>query len=138
MEASEGTEIEGGCLCGRLRYRLDPAGATASVCHCRTCRRAAGTQSVAWATVPARAFAWTGAAPASFASTAGVIRTHCAVCGTSLTYQSGPDSIDVTLGSLDDPEAIPPTAEIWLSHRIGWEAIDPERQSFPRGSAEGA
>ena len=130
--------IEGGCLCGRVRYRLRTEGATASICHCATCRRAAGAQSVAWATVPAAAFAWTGAAPASHVSSADVVRTHCAACGTSLTYQADGDSIDVTLASLDDPGAIPPTAEIWLSHRLPWEPVDPARPGFPRGSGEGA
>ena len=128
--------IEGGCLCGRVRYRLRQGEAMASICHCATCRRAAGAQSVAWATVPAAAFAWTGAAPESHVSSPGVVRTHCAACGTSLTYQSEEDSIDVTLASLDDPEAIPPTAELWLSPRLSWEPVDPARPAFPRGPGD--
>lgn len=138
--------IDGGCLCGRVRYRLGPApgpalgptGVTASICHCATCRRAAGAQSVAWATVPAKAFAWTGAAPAAHVSSPGVVRTHCAACGTSLTYQCEADWIDVTVASLDDPEAIPPAAEIWLAHRLSWEPVDPARPAFPRGPADAA
>ena len=127
---------EGGCLCGAVRYRIVSEGATASVCHCATCRRAAGAQSVAWATVAVDAFAWTAGAPASYASSTDVLRSHCGACGTSLTYQSAPDSVDVTLASLDDPEAIPPTAEIWLSHRLAWEAVGRERAGFPRGSSD--
>ena len=136
MEGKDVSGIEGGCLCGRCRYRFDQALATAAICHCATCRRAAGAQSVAWATVPAAAFAWTGRAPAAHASSPGVVRTHCPTCGTSLTYQSSADSIDVTLASLDDPGAVPPTAEIWLSHRLAWEAIDTSRAAFPRGSSD--
>jgi hypothetical protein len=130
--------IEGGCRCGRVRYRLDPAGATASICHCTSCRRAAGAQSVAWLTVPAATFAWTNGAPASYVSSPGVVRTHCAACGTSLTFRGEPDSIDVTAGSLDDPEAVVPAAEIWLSHRLAWEPVDPARRAFARDSAEDA
>jgi len=126
--------LEGGCLCGAVRYRIEAEAAEASICHCATCRRAAGAPSVAWATVAADAFAWTAGAAARHASSAEVLRTHCAVCGTCLTYQSSPDSIDVTLASLDDPEAIRPTSEIWLSHRLRWEAVDPARPGFPRGS----
>lgn len=129
--------LDGGCLCGRVRYRLDPTAASAAICHCRTCRRAAGAPSVAWATVPAAAFAWTGpAAPAVHASSPGVARGHCPVCGTSLTWQSDAGSIDVTLASLDDPEALPPAAEIWLSHRLAWEPVDPNRPGFRRGSED--
>ena len=40
---------EGGCLCGSVRYRVagDPVAAT--LCHCRSCRRASGGTNVAWA-----------------------------------------------------------------------------------------
>ncbi len=130
--------LEGGCLCGALRYRLDPTGGVAaSICHCVTCRRAAGAQSVAWATVGTDRFVWTAGAPATHVSSPGVLRSHCPTCGTSLTFQSSPDSIDVTLASLDDPEGLPPTTEIWLSHRLSWEPVDPRRPGFSRGSGDG-
>jgi hypothetical protein len=123
--------LQGGCLCGAVRYRIDAAPLEASICHCVTCRRAAGAQSVAWATVPSAGFAWTAGAPARHASSPGVIRSHCAVCGTSLAYQATPESVDVTIASLDDPEAVPPTEELWLSHRLSWEPIDPGRPGWP-------
>jgi hypothetical protein len=125
--------LEGGCLCGAVRYRIAAATRSASVCHCRTCRRAAGAPSVAWATVPFDGFAFTAGAPARFASSPGVTRTHCAACGSSLTFQIDPEAIDVTLASLDDPEALPPTHEIWVSHRIAWQAVDPGRPRHARG-----
>jgi hypothetical protein len=127
--------FEGGCLCGALRYRAVGPALDASICHCATCRRAAGAQSVAWATFAADDFVWTTGSPAVHASSPGVARTHCSACGTSLTFQSAPDSIDVTLASLDDPEALPPTKEIWLLHRLAWEPIDPRLAAYPRSSA---
>jgi hypothetical protein len=126
--------VTGGCLCGALRYRLSGPLGGAAVCHCLTCRRAAGAQSVAWVTVPAAAFAWTAGVPARHASSAGVERTHCAVCGTSLTFRAEAESLDVTIASLDVPEAVPPASEIWLSHRLPWEAVDPRRRAYPEGS----
>jgi hypothetical protein len=126
--------LQGGCLCGAVRYRIDAPPLEAEICHCATCRRAAGAQSVAWATVPAESFAWTAGTPAEHASSPGITRTHCAACGTSLTFQSAPDSIDVTIASLDDPEAVPPTKEIWLSHRLSWEPVEHARPGFPAGS----
>jgi hypothetical protein len=125
--------LEGGCLCGALRYRIEGRPRSAGICHCATCRRAAGAQSVAWTTVPAGTFAWTAGTPAAFASSPGVERTHCPRCGTSLTYRAGAGSLDVTLASLDDPEALPPENEIWLSHRLSWEAVDPRRRGYPEG-----
>ena len=126
--------LEGGCLCGATRYRIDPFILNAGICHCETCRRAAGAQSVAWVTVPASGFRFDTGRPAIFASSPGVERTHCPTCGTSLTYRSEADTIDVTIGSLDDPEAVPPTQEIWLEHRLTWEAIDPSRSAWQRSS----
>jgi hypothetical protein len=126
--------LEGGCLCGAVRYRVTGPPASAAICHCATCRRAAGAQSVAWATVAAGGFAFTAGRPAEFASSPGVVRTHCPACGTSLTWSDGSGAIDFTLASLDDPEAVPPAKEIWLSHRLSWEPVDPRRPDFPGGS----
>jgi hypothetical protein len=125
--------LEGGCLCGAVRYRIALPALDASICHCATCRRAAGAPSVAWATVPAEGFAWTAGEPAAFASSPGVTRTHCAACGTSLTWQRDRGEIDVTLASLDDPEALPPVKETWLSQRLSWEPADRGRAAFPGG-----
>jgi len=126
--------LEGGCLCGAVRYRIARPVISAGICHCRTCRRAAGAQSVGWATVAADGFAWLAGDPARFASSPGVTRTHCAACGTSLTWQREPGSIDVTLGSLDSPEALPPAEEIWLAHHVPWEPLDP---ALPKREAGG-
>jgi hypothetical protein len=123
--------LEGGCLCGAVRYRIDGPPLETSICHCATCRRAAGAPSVAWATVPAAAFALTQGRPAGYASSPGVTRTHCAACGTSLTWQRDGGEIDVTLASLDDPEALPPTRETWLSQRLSWEPAGRTRAAFP-------
>jgi hypothetical protein len=39
--------LEGGCLCGAIRYRVSGKPANTMICHCRTCRRAAGSPVVA-------------------------------------------------------------------------------------------
>ena len=48
---------EGGCLCGALRYRLDAAPLDIGYCHCSMCRRSTGAPVLAWACIPAAAFA---------------------------------------------------------------------------------
>lgn len=45
--------LEGGCLCGSVRYRIngDPSTKeTPCLCHCRTCQLSSGAPLVAWAT----------------------------------------------------------------------------------------
>jgi hypothetical protein len=121
--------VAGGCLCGAVRYRVSVVPSSVSICHCVTCRRAAGAPAVAWAVVPIDGFAFTDGDPVRHASSPGVERRHCAVCGTSLTYQDGPLSIDVTVASLDDPGCLPPDREIWLDHRLPWAAVDGSRRA---------
>lgn len=128
--------LAGGCLCGAVRYALDAAPLWCGVCHCVTCRRAAGADSVAWATSPAAGFRLRRGTLATYASSPGVVRGFCRTCGTTLTYRNDPASVDVTLASLDDPEAVPPTAEVWLAHRLSWNPANPALAPFDEsGSA---
>jgi hypothetical protein len=124
--------LRGGCLCGAIRYLIETAPLDASICHCQTCRRAVGAPSVAWLTSTAGAFLLTQGEPVRHRSSRGVVRTHCGTCGTSLTYQASPESIDVTIASLDDPERVQPTREIWTEHRLTWEPLDPGRPHLRR------
>jgi len=36
-------KIEGGCLCGKVRYSADAEPAFVGVCHCKNCQKQAGT-----------------------------------------------------------------------------------------------
>ena len=42
--------LEGGCLCGAVRYRISAEPHHAGYCHCRMCQRSAGAPVVAWLT----------------------------------------------------------------------------------------
>jgi hypothetical protein len=116
------TPADGGCLCGRIRYRAagDPTDVT--LCHCRTCRRAAGAPVVAWVTFPASDFSIVTGEPARYRSSPKVVRTFCGECGTPLTYTHAdfPSGIDVTVCSLNEPERFPPADHTWTSHRVSW------------------
>jgi hypothetical protein len=92
------------------------------VCHCRSCRRAAGAPAVPWVTFAKSAFRLTQGEPGEFRSSAPVVRTFCRACGTPLTYrhESYGDAIDITTCSLDEPERFPPTHHSWLSHDVPW------------------
>src|SRR5690242_16605473 len=110
------TTHEGGCLCRAVRYRTTGKPTALSLCHCRTCRLAAGAPSVAWAVWRDSDFAWTAGTPSSYASSPGVMRTFCSQCGTPLTYQntvSERGTIDVQTVTLDKADDFAPTMEIW-------------------------
>ncbi len=130
--------IEGGCLCAAIRYRITGATLAQSRCHCRSCRLAAGAPSVAWIVVRYRDFEIVSGRPSGFRSSPPVVRTFCGACGAPLTYRHDDslDTIDVTTATLDHPEQFPPTREIWIEHKIPWEALNPSLRHYPRGSAE--
>jgi hypothetical protein len=128
--------LTGGCLCGAIRYRIEAPVLSCGICHCGSCRRAAGAESVAWLTVAREGFRLVAGALATYASSPGVERGFCPRCGTSLTFRRRSDeSIDITVASLDDPEAAPPRAEWWLEHRLSWNPANPDLAGFPRSGA---
>jgi len=114
--------LEGGCLCGAIRYQVRGKPTNTMICHCRTCRRATGSPVVAWLTFAKADFEVTTGALAEFRSSPPVRRGFCGTCGTPLTYshRESPDSIDVTTCSLDEPQAFPPTHHSWLSDDVSW------------------
>ena len=134
MKRSEGGE--GGCLCGAVRYRFSAAPRVTSLCHCRSCRRACGAPSVAWVILDTADLAFTAGTPARFRSSSDVVRQFCGACGTQLTYQNdaSPESIDITTASLDDPNAHPPSREIWLEHKLTWESANPTMPHYAQSS----
>jgi hypothetical protein len=114
--------LEGGCLCGALRYRATRATEVPAFCHCRTCRKASAAPVVAWITVARDNFAFTQGQPRSYRSSEHVVHTFCPTCGTPLTYANDeyPAALDVTTTSLDEPERFPPRDHVWTSHAIPW------------------
>jgi hypothetical protein len=126
--------IEGGCLCGAIRYRASGSAYGITHCHCRTCRRASGAPFVTWAGFDRDKFAFTQGLPTSHASSPDVLRAFCATCGTALTYQRAdvPGSIDVTLGSMDDPERLKPEDHTWTESRLSWLALNDRLPQYPR------
>lgn len=132
----EGT-YDGGCLCDGVRYTVSGEPESSDICHCVSCRRAAGAQSVAWLTFPRGNFSFVSGEPVEYRSSPEVVRTFCGGCGTSLTYRhdGAPDTIDVTTASLDLPEAFPPTYHVWMEDRVGWESVDDGLPQFRQGSS---
>jgi hypothetical protein len=129
-------ELAGGCLCGAIRYRATAPPQSTSLCHCFSCRRATGGPSLAWAIFAEQDIGIVAGELAIYTSSPGVERGFCARCGTSLTYrrENRPGLFDVTTASLDDPEACPPTKEIWIGERLSWEAANTHLPQFPRFS----
>ena len=64
---------------------------------------------------------WTCGTLSVFKSSNMAERGFCRDCGTPLTYMfEGTGNISVTINSLDDPEAAPPTRQYGIESKVSW------------------
>jgi hypothetical protein len=113
---------DGGCLCGKVRFRVTAEPLDCGYCHCRMCQRNSGAPTVAWATFPTGSFAWIAGVPATYPSSAHATRSFCPTCGSYLRFSSAesPQEISLNTASFDTPEAFPPRKHIFVESRIAW------------------
>ena len=126
--------LDGGCLCGAVRYRISAAPIDAGYCHCRMCQRSAGAPVVAWLTMASEGFAWTKGAPAAYRSSPEAERLFCGACGTPLLFEDlGGTTHDFSIATLDDPGAVVPKFHIYYASRIDWAEAADGLPQYPRG-----
>ena len=125
--------FEGGCQCGAVRYRASGLPVMAAICHCAMCRRANAAPAVAWAMFQESQVRFLSGAPTTYASSPGARRGFCAVCGTPISFAADymPGLIDLTIGSLDQPEKLAPTLHYWDSRRLPWVHLADELPRHP-------
>src|SRR5262245_46657650 len=111
--------IEGGCLCGAVRYRAARV-LDAGYCHCTRCRRG-GAPVSAWARVEGPDFVLTKGAPARYRSSELGSRCFCASCGSALYFEgSGAAYVALAIGSVDEPGRIAPRVHLFAHEQLGW------------------
>ena len=134
--------IEGGCLCGKVRYSADAEPAFVGVCHCKNCQKGTGT-----------AFAAVVALPKSALNVAGNLKTFtgrgdsgketyrrfCADCGSPLIDEAEimPGVAMILAGTLDDPSWVKPTVEIYCDSAQPWVSLGGDRQRFAKMPSPG-
>jgi len=112
------TPLFGGCLCGQLRYRIRHVRG-AFWCHCHMCRRASGSGALPWASVGREDIAFIQGTPARYDSSPGVTRLFCGRCGSPLVFDMArEEDVDVTIGTLDNPDSLVPTHHIWTQSAL--------------------
>ena len=116
--------ITGGCLCGRIRYRVTGKTVWSGYCHCESCRRFSGAVVTSWLGVADSDLDFTASSPQIY-EVNGVRRGFCADCGSSLTYAADrfPDYVQIHVGTLDDPDAIKPQDHVHCEEKVTWLEI---------------
>jgi hypothetical protein len=121
------TEVfEGGCACGRLRYRMQLTPMFVHCCHCKDCQRQTGTAFVLNALIETdRVELQTGTVrPYVMPTDSGRPHTvfRCSDCGTTVWSEYGGLKTlrFVRVGTLDDPTALPPDVHIYVRSKLPW------------------
>ena len=114
--------MDGGCLCGKVRYRIEGKPRRTTSCHCLHCRRSSGAAFVTWSEFDAHLFSLVSGTPSQYESRPRVTREFCGACGAQLTYRHAdtPETIDVTTCSLDYPDGIAPEDHVWFDRALPW------------------
>src|SRR5207253_6201306 len=112
----------GGCMCGKVRYKLNSDPLEAGWCHCRTCQLWGGAPAMAFLGVPAKDFSWTKGEPRWVRSSSFASRGFCADCGSPLQVNADfqPDTVDIPIVTLDDPDGVEPGFHIFWGSKVGW------------------
>ena len=114
------THLTGGCQCGAIRYALSAEPYT-EFCHCDMCKRATGGVFAALSGVRKDQLTWTKGQPSYFRSSSLSKRGFCPDCGTPLSFDyDQKDTIEVTTGSLDTPEAAPVQSHFGVESKLSW------------------
>ncbi|MEM9768108.1 MAG: GFA family protein [Cyanobacteria bacterium P01_D01_bin.71] len=131
--------LQGRCFCGAVRYEAEGRPSHETNCHCSICRRTSGAPSVAWFSVPKSSFRFILGVPARFHSTAKGARTFCSRCGTPLTFEHAdfPDELDITTGSLDNPNLLPPKDHTHTSSKLSWMVLNDGLPAYLESRYEG-
>ncbi len=133
------SDIEGGCACGAVRFKISGDLMGSGACHCRACQYAAGGAPTYVVLAPVSGFAITKGTPKVYHSKgdsgADVGRAFCPDCGTPL-YSMGAEGsmpfMPVKVGALDDPSAHPPQIHLYVSEAQPWHQMTPGLPQFEK------
>jgi hypothetical protein len=128
------TTVEGGCLCGHIRYRASGPPFAVSHCHCEQCRRYTGAVFATGVAFSAENITWLHDEPSIYMGSDLCGYSFCPKSGSSIAYHwIADDDILLTIGTLDHPELVTPQNHIFIEEKIDWvKANDglPQYQNF--------
>lgn len=128
--------IEGGCLCGSVRYSSDADPAAIINCYCENCRKNSGSTNSFNLAMPAGSVQVTGDTVSTYVDSSGASgkpfnRQFCSRCGSHF-LASGPayEGLEfIKAGTLDDANWAEPKLHIWCEQKLNWLTL-------PEGAAE--
>ena len=132
----EKRDLEGGCACGAVRYRLTAAPMFVHCCHCLDCQRQTGSAFVLNALIETDRITLLSGEPEAAAVPTDSGRPHrifrCPSCRTAVWSEYGGVSAlrFVRVGTLDDPSALRPDVHIYTRSKLPWITLPPDVPAF--------
>ncbi|SEW30208.1 Uncharacterized conserved protein [Cognatiyoonia koreensis] len=141
------TGLIGRCLCGQVTYDTGSKPLWITVCYCRFCQRATGSDRMIEPVFDRQGFNFGPVQPDVYTQPSDGsgkdINVHfCSTCGTklALTFERWPDKIGVYIGTLVNPDAIKIRPEnskhIFVSEARSGTLLPPNVKIFDRHAAE--
>ncbi len=128
--------MTGGCLCGRVRYRVTGPLRPVVYCHCGQCRRTSGHFVAATAVAKDALTIETGESLEWFASSEIASRGFCRRCGSSLFWlPRGREYISIMAGTLDESDGLEAVEHIHVSDMGAYYQLTDDLPKLPGGRA---
>ena len=138
MEGDNGSIMTGGCACGAVRYRMAGKPLFVHCCHCRSCQRETGSAFALNALIEADRVSLLAGAPEGIATPSasgkGQKITRCPECRVALwsNYAGAGDRVHfVRVGTLDNPDRLPPDIHIFTSTKQPWVQLADGKPQTP-------
>ncbi|MEE2691284.1 MAG: GFA family protein [Pseudomonadota bacterium] len=119
--------MEGGCTCRTVRYRMKSKPLFVHCCHCRWCQRETGASFALNAMIEADRVELLSGAPeitlTPSSSGKGQKIWRCPVCRVAVwsNYAGAGDKVRfMRVGTLDDPDLLPPDIHIFTASKQPW------------------
>ncbi|MGH8714269.1 MAG: GFA family protein [Casimicrobiaceae bacterium] len=135
MADRDALSLQGGCTCRAVRYRMTSAPLFVHCCHCRWCQRETGASFALNALIEAERVILLHGEPEVIDTPSnsgkGQKISRCPACRIALwsNYAGAGDAIRfVRVGTLDEPDRLPPDLHIFTASKQPWVVL-------PKGAA---
>ena len=135
---SQDRNLQGGCDCGAVRYRMTSEPLFVNCCHCRWCQRESGSAFALNAMIEAERVVLVKGGPEMVDTPSnsgkGQKIFRCPTCRIALwsNYAGAGEAVRfVRVGTLDNPDLLPPGIHIFTSTKQPWVIIPPGMPAVP-------
>lgn len=129
--------MQGGCLCGAVRYEVKNFESNIANCFCNMCQKSSGSAFATFASVKAENFRWISGENKIqvYQSSKIASRGFCSCCGSNLYYlptEAGA-FYEIAFGTLDEEPEQKPNANIFCESKKRWSKDVEDLPSFEQG-----